>query len=69
MSAAVEQGIQSIPAFGLVYFSDILHEELNIPNDISILMGISLGYSDSSKIINKSNSERMHIEQFMHYYQ
>lgn len=68
MLAATERGIQSMPAFSLVYFGDILHEELNIPDDISLFMGIGLGYADDSHIMNKPNSERLHSEQFMHYY-
>lgn len=68
MLAAMEQGLQSMPAFSLVYFGDILHEELNVPDDISLFMGICLGYADDSHIMNEPNSERIHSEQFMHYY-
>lgn len=64
MLAAAEREIQSIPAFSLVYFGDILHEELNIPEDISLFMGVCLGYADDSHIMNKPNSERIGSEQF-----
>lgn len=64
MLAATERGIQSIPAFSVVYFGDILHEELNIPESISLFMGVCLGYADDSHSMNKPNSERIDSEQF-----
>ena len=64
MLAATERGIQSIPAFSFVYFGDILHEELNIPESISLFMGVCLGYADDSHSMNKPNSERIGSEQF-----
>ena len=67
MLAAAERGIQSMPAFSLVYFGDILHQELGVPEDISVFMGICLGYADETHPMNRFDSERMPRGQFMHH--
>ena len=43
MLAATEAGLGTIPAYNLVVYPDILHEELDIPEELSVIIGIAIG--------------------------
>lgn len=44
--ATTEQGIDSIVAYNFVKYPQILREELKIPDDEEIIVGIGLGFED-----------------------
>lgn len=44
--AAQEHGIDSAIAINLVLYPDVLRDELEIPRDLLIVIGIALGYAD-----------------------
>jgi nitroreductase len=44
MLAATDLGVNSIPAYELVKYPYILRDNLPIPEDEDIVMGIALGY-------------------------
>jgi nitroreductase len=46
--AAQEQGVDSAIAINLVVYPDVLREELGIPDNLAIVIGIALGYPDPS---------------------
>lgn len=44
--AAKARGLDSVPAYNLVKYPDILRRELNIPDTQAIAVGVALGYAD-----------------------
>lgn len=64
MLAAKSLGIDSIPNYNSVRFPDILRRKLNIPNDETIVVGISLGYAKDTRI-NKYQSNREPLDKIL----
>lgn len=64
MLAAAARGVASIPAFNLVAYPDILRDKLAIPDDLSIIMGIALGFEDREDPHNRYRSSRRPVEDF-----
>jgi nitroreductase len=63
--AAEEKNIDSCTAGAFAMFGDVLKEELDIPDNISIAIGIALGYGDKEDKINKRKAMiRMDIDQY-----
>ncbi len=60
--SAQQYGVDSTPAVMLVAFPDILRAELHIPEQLSIVMGIALGYGDAEHIQNRYRSPRRPLE-------
>lgn len=58
MLSAQNQGLDSAIAYALVKYPDVLHENLNIPNDELIGIGIALGYGDDTHPLNQGVRER-----------
>lgn len=46
MLAAQEHGVDSAVAINLVFYPDVIREEMGIPDQESIVIGIALGYAD-----------------------
>jgi nitroreductase len=67
MLAAQEQGLGSIPAFNLVLFPDVIRQELEIPANLAIALGIALGYSDPQNPTNKYRSSRRSLQEVIHF--
>jgi nitroreductase len=61
MLAAKDNGLDTVPAYNLVAYPDILRKELNIPSDFLIVIGIAIGYRDNRMPINKFRSHRRPI--------
>ena len=59
MLAAAEWEIGTIPAMTLTLFPDILHRELNIPDNLKVTIGIAIGYEDAQNAINRFTSARV----------
>ena len=68
MLAAVEQGLGTIPAIQLTNFPELLHRELQIPEQMQITIGIAVGYPDLEHGINRFRSERVQPEQNVHFF-
>jgi nitroreductase len=60
--AAKEKGIDSMTAYYLVMYPDMLRENLSIPEGERIIIGIALGYKDDDAIINGITSVREPVE-------
>ena len=67
MLAAVEYGLGTIPAIQVTNYPDILHRELQIPENLKVTIGIAIGYTDTSNAINNFNSARDPISQTVAY--
>ncbi|MFA4958169.1 MAG: nitroreductase [Candidatus Methanoperedens sp.] len=63
MLAAQQYGLGSIPAYVLASYPDLIRAELKIPDDLSIIIGIALGYSDAQHPQNKFRSPRRPIQE------
>ncbi len=64
MLAALEFGLGTCPQTSVVAYADILHRELNIPQEKMIVMSIVLGYPDMDAHINKLRMDRVSVEEF-----
>jgi len=64
MLAATELGIDSIPAYELIKYPDVLREHMDIPEDEDIIMGIALGYEADNKI-NEFKAPRLDIDEIL----
>ena len=62
MLAALANGLDTAPAVNLVVYPRIIREEMKIPNDLSIVFGIAIGYKDSKSIQNSFRSSRRPID-------
>lgn len=64
MLAATDLGVNSIPAYELVKYPYILRDNLPIPEDEDIIMGIALGY-ESEEHINTFESPRLDLDEIL----
>ncbi len=65
---ATANGLGSIPAIQPVLYPDILRKILNIPDSKLIILGIPLGYVDSSNPVNEFHSMREPLEKVALFY-
>jgi nitroreductase len=56
-------GVDSMIAAGLVAHRDVLRQELEIPENLEIVIGIGLGYANPKHIINTYRSPRRPIQE------
>lgn len=63
MLAAQERGVASAIAYNLVVYPGLIRSALAIPDDLSIIIGIALGYADSDHTQNKFRSPRRQLEE------
>lgn len=63
MLAAKSYGVDSIVAQAFSSHPDILREELDIPDNLKIIIGIGLGYADLENVINTYRSPRRAISE------
>jgi len=62
MLLAVDNGLGTIPEIQAVMFPEILREKLSIPNEKLIVLGIAIGYPDTTHPIDKLRSERVAVD-------
>ncbi len=58
MLAATERGLATMPAVQLAHYPEILRSKLEIPDNLSIVLGIAIGYEDEQHPFNKFVSTR-----------
>jgi nitroreductase len=63
MLAARHFGVDSAPAVTLVAHPDLIRKELKIPDDLSIIIGIALGYADVEHPQNKYRTPRRAVQE------
>ena len=66
MLAAKDYGVDSLIAYSLVTYPDVLRKYLKVPDDEDIIEGIALGYEEDKKI-NKFRSTRLPLDKFCHF--
>ena len=67
MLAAIDYGVDSLVAYSLVTYPNVLRKYLKVPDDEDIIVGIELGYEDEDKIVNKFRSTRLPLDKFCHF--
>jgi nitroreductase len=65
--AALEYGVDSLIAMSLVSHQDILRKELEIPDNLTIVIGVALGYANPDSAINTYRSPRRPIQEVVRY--
>ncbi|MBN2062126.1 MAG: nitroreductase [Deltaproteobacteria bacterium] len=65
--AAQGHGIDSFIAGSLIFYPDVLRQELEIPDTLNIITGVGLGYPDQDSIINRYRSPRRPIQEVVRY--
>lgn len=61
MLAATERGLATMPAVQLVHYPEILRSKLEIPDNLSIVLGIAIGYEDEQHPFSKFISTRRQV--------
>jgi nitroreductase len=61
--AARHYGLDSIPALNFVGYPDILRQELEIPENLLIVIGVALGYPDTRNTFNQYRSSRRPVQE------
>lgn len=64
MVAARGRGLHTCPQAAFTQFHKIIAEQLNLPDNETVVCGMALGYADMSKIENSLVTERVPVEQF-----
>ena len=67
MLAAIDYGVDSLVAYSLVTYPNVLRKYLKVPDDEDIIVGIALRYEDEDKIVNKFRSTRLPLDKFCHF--
>ena len=68
MLAAAHYGLGTIPAITLTHFPEILHRELEIPDNLNVTIGIAIGYEDTQNKINNFVSERDTVDSVVRFF-
>jgi nitroreductase len=63
MLSAHESGLGSIVAVTLVNYPEVLREELNVPDNLQLIVGIAIGYVDERNAINNFKSARSSLDE------
>jgi nitroreductase len=64
MVAARGRGLHTCPQAAFTQFHKIIAEQLQLPDNETVVCGMALGYADMSKIENTLVTERVPVEQF-----
>ena len=67
MLAAQHYGVGSAPAFLFISYPDLIRAELEIPEDLSIIIGVALGYRDIQHPQNQYRSSRRSIQEVVRF--
>ena len=65
--AAKSHGVDSIIANACVLYPDVIRNNVKIPDDENIVMGIALGYEDDN-ILNKFRARKMDLNEGCHFF-
>ena len=63
MLAAKDHEIDSVPAYEVIKYPDILRKHIKIPEDEDIVIGIILGYEDKDHILYKIRAKQLTVEE------
>ena len=67
MLAAKDFGVDSIVAYELIKYPDVLRNSCKIPENEDIIIGIALGYEEND-ILNKYRADKLSLDEVCHFY-
>jgi nitroreductase len=67
MLAATAHGLDSTPSASSVVYPHHIRRILGVPDNKKIIVGVMMGYRDSEHIYNKGRSERVPLEEVVHF--
>jgi nitroreductase len=67
MLAAKDYGVDSIVAYELIKYPDVLRNSCKIPENEDIIIGIALGYEEND-ILNKFRANKLSLDEVCHFY-
>lgn len=67
MVAARGRGLDTCPQAAFTQYHKIIGEILELPDNETVVCGMALGYADLSKIENTLVTERMSLQEFVHF--
>ena len=67
MLAAKDYGVDSIVAYELIKYPDVLRNSCKIPENEDIVIGIALGYEEND-ILNKFRANKLSLEEVCHFF-
>jgi len=68
MLAAKEKGIDSVPAYEIIKYPDIIRKYTKVPENEDIIIGIALGYEDKGNDLSKIRSVKLTLDEACHFY-
>jgi len=69
MLMALEEGLATCPQAALGEYPEILKRELGYSEEKKLLVGLAMGYEDTSHIINNYRTPRDEVEQFTRFFE
>ncbi len=69
MLAALEFGLATCSQTSVAAYAELLHKELDIPDEKMIVMSMALGYPDMEAHINKLRMDREEVDAFTTFYE
>ena len=63
MLAAQGDGVDTAPAVNLVAYPRIIRKEMEIPDNLTVVFGIAMGYSDRKSPQNTFRSKRRPLDE------
>lgn len=68
MLAAKSSGLDTCPQASLAEYPDIVRELLELPPDLLVVCGMSLGYGDPEHPVNRYRLDRLEVDEFTRWY-
>lgn len=65
MTLAREHGLHTCPQAAWREFETTIHTHLQLPSDQRVIVGMALGYEDTSAVINELRTERADLAEFV----
>ncbi len=65
MTLAREHGLDTCPQAAWREFETAIHAHLELPEDQRVIVGMALGYEDTSAVINELRTERADLSEFV----
>ena len=67
MEGLNQQGLASCPQASLTSFPEIIKKHISMPEELSPIFGLSIGYEDKSASVNDFRTEKLPLEDFCHW--
>lgn len=64
MTLAREHGLHTCPQAAWREYESVVHAELALPADQRVIVGLALGYEDTSDVVNELRTERAELAEF-----